>query len=132
MIGSVLAFNRLGLWSRFQIDSFLHVVYSRKFVSLSLVVFCLFTWFFEKLNFYALSYIKSKKKTSHGTNADFRQPSNCLRDLIFTCSYRDSICFYKKDETRALRSSEVQANQRIDNGSTLMQIWKSPYMFKFI
>ena len=132
MIGSVLAFKKLGLMSRFQIDSFLHVVYWREFVSVSLVVFCLFTWFFEKLNFYALSYIKSKKKTLHGTNADFHQPPNCLRDLIFTCSYSDSIYYYKKDETRALHSSEVQVNQEIDNGSTLMQIWKTPSIFKFI
>ena len=37
MIESVLAFNKLGLMGRFQIVSFLHVVYSRVFVNLSLV-----------------------------------------------------------------------------------------------
>ena len=37
MIGSELAFNKLGLMGRFQIVSFLHVVYSREFVNLSLV-----------------------------------------------------------------------------------------------
>ena len=37
MMGSELAFNRLGLMGRFQIVSFLHVVYSHEFVNLSLV-----------------------------------------------------------------------------------------------
>ena len=37
MIESVLAFNKLGLMGRFQMVSFLHVVYSREFVNLSLV-----------------------------------------------------------------------------------------------
>ena len=37
MIDSELAFNRLGLMGRFQIVSFLHVVYSHEFVSLYLV-----------------------------------------------------------------------------------------------
>ena len=37
MIESVLPFNNLGLMGRFQIVSFLHVVYSREFVNLSLV-----------------------------------------------------------------------------------------------
>ena len=37
MMGFELAFNRLGLMGRFQIVSFLHVVYSHEFVNLSLV-----------------------------------------------------------------------------------------------
>ena len=37
MIESVLAFNRLVLMGRFQIVSFLHVVYSREFVNFLLV-----------------------------------------------------------------------------------------------
>ena len=37
MIESVLPFNKLWLMGRFQIASFLQVVYSREFVSLSLV-----------------------------------------------------------------------------------------------
>ena len=36
MIKSELVFNKLGLMGRFQIASFLHVVYSREFVNLSL------------------------------------------------------------------------------------------------
>ena len=37
MIESVLAINKFGVMARFQIVSFLHVVYSREFVNLSLV-----------------------------------------------------------------------------------------------
>ena len=38
MIESVLPFNKLGFMDRFQKVSFFHVVYSREFVNLSLVV----------------------------------------------------------------------------------------------
>ena len=47
-------------------------------------MFCLFRCVFDKLNFRARFYIKSKQKTLHGTNVGFHKPPNWLRNLIFT------------------------------------------------
>ena len=49
----------------------------------------------------------------------FRRKGSILTGMVLNipCSYRDSLYYYKRDETSALHSSEVQVNHQIDNGS---------------